>query len=315
MAWIIKRILTSILLVWIVASLVFLAIRLVPGDPAELMLSSGGITDARAIEELRGKLGLDRPVVDQYLDSFTRFLQGDLGRSLRDGTPVTQQVMTRLPRTLELIGLSALVAMLIGLPAGIHAGLHPRSILSRALLAASSLSMALPVFVTGAGLILLFSQTLRWIPAGGYIAFDRNPMQHLVIMIMPSLALGLGLAAILFRITRTSVLEVASKDYVQTAVAKGVRHQLIVVRHILRNAMIPIVTVFGLSLGSLLGGTVLVEHVFNYPGLSTYLIDAVNARDYPEVIGSILVISILFVGLNLVIDIIYGLLDPRARKS
>jgi peptide/nickel transport system permease protein len=316
MAWVLRRIGVSLLLIWIAASIVFLAIRFVPGDPAELLLSQGGMApDPSAIAALHEQLGLDQPIALQYLQSFQRLLHGDLGESLQDGSSVTHEIFLRLPRTLELIGVAALLAVLTGIPAGLAAALAPGRGLDRALATLSALALAVPVFVVGTLLVLLFAQILKWVPAGGFVPFDRNPLQHVVLLLMPAGTIALGLSATVFRMTRATVRDVAQKDYVRMARAKGVGRARILLHHVLRNALMPVITVLALNLGALLGGTVLVEYVFNYPGLSGMLVDAVNARDYPVVVGIVLVVSILFVSLNLIIDLLYGVLDPRVRHA
>lgn len=314
MIWLAKRLATSLVLIWAVATIVFLAIHLVPGDPAELLLSQGGTSpDPQQVAALRAKLGLDKPILVQYVDAMMRFAQGDLGRSLQDGAPVAGQIALRLPRTLELIGAAGLFAILVGIPLGTLAALRRGGPLDRILTGISGLALSVPVFVIGTLLVMIFAQQLRLVPAGGYVPFSQNPVQHLILLLMPALSIGLGLAATVMRMTRVAVLDVLMRDYVRTARAKGLKRGPILRRHVLRNAMMPVVTILALHLGALLGGTVLVEYVFNWPGLSGYLVSAVNARDYPEVVGIILVISVLFVGLNVAADALYVALDPRVR--
>lgn len=314
MIWLVKRLATSLVLVWAVATIVFLAIHLVPGDPAELLLSQGGTSpDPAQVAALRSKLSLDKPILVQYADAMLRFAQGDLGRSLQDGAPVAGQIALRLPRTLELIGAAGLFAILVGIPLGTLAALRRGGPVDRFLTGLSGLALSVPVFVIGTLLIMVFAQQLGLVPAGGYVPFTQNPVQHLILLLMPALSIGLGLAATVMRMTRVSVLDVLMRDYVRTARAKGLKRGPILRRHVLRNAMMPVVTILALHLGALLGGTVLVEYVFNWPGLSGYLVSAVNARDYPEVVGIILVISVLFVGLNVIADALYVALDPRVR--
>lgn len=314
--WIVRRLGVSIVLVWVVATIVFLAIRLVPGDPAELLLSQGGTApDAATVQELREQLGLDQPVLGQYLRDIRRAVQGDLGQSVQDGSPVADDIARRLPRTLELIGAAAVLAMLLGVPAGTWAAVRAGSLFDRAASGLSALALAVPVFVLGTLLVLLFAQRLHWVAAGGYVKLADNPVQHLLLLLMPALTIALGLAASVFRMTRSAVLDVSTRDWVRTARAKGVGEGRVLLHHMLRNAIMPVVTVVALHLGSLLGGTVLVEYVFNWPGLSGLLVDAVSARDYPEVVGIILVISVLFVGLNFLLDLLYAVLDPRVRQQ
>jgi peptide/nickel transport system permease protein len=316
MSWLVRRIGVAILLVWAVASIVFLAIRLVPGDPAELLLSQGGVApDPATVAELHEQLGLDRPVLAQYFDSFAHLLTGDLGRSLQDGSPVAGEIGRRLPRTLELIGFATVLAVLIGIPGGLFAAIGRHGPLDRIATWLSAFALAVPVFVVGTLLVLLFAQTLRWVPAGGYVSLADDPLGHLALLAMPAITIALGLSATVFRMTRAAVLDVTQRDFVRTARAKGLGQPRILLHHVLRNALMPVLTVIALHLGTLLGGTVLVEYVFNYPGLSGLLVEAVNARDYPIVEGVVLVISVLFVALNLVIDLLYAVLDPRVRAA
>lgn len=315
MNWILKRLATSLLLVWAVATLVFMAIHMVPGDPAELLMTQqGGSPDPAAVANLRAKLGLDQPILTQYAASMMRLVQGDLGVSLRDGTPITEQIALRLPRTLELIAAAGLIALVIGIPLGALAAVHHGRRADRIISQLAGLALAVPVFVIGTLFIMLFAQTLRWVPAGGFVPFWQDPVQHLVLLAMPAFSIGIGLSAMIVRMTRTAMIDVMSRDFVRTARAKGLSGRRVLIRHVLRNALTPVLTVFALQLGSLLGGTVLVEFVFNWPGLSGFLVSAVGARDYPEVVGIILVISILFVLLNVLVDILYAVLDPRVRQ-
>ncbi len=315
-AWLLRRLGLSIALVWMVATLVFLAIRLVPGDPAEMLLSQGGVgADPAAIQELREQLGLERPFLEQYAIDLAGAVRGRLGASLQDGSPVAETIGRRLPRTLELIAAATLIAVLLGVPAGTLAALRAGSLLDRALSALSALALSVPVFVLGTLLVLLFAQRLHWVAAGGYVPLAADPGQHLLLLLLPALTIAAGLAAAIFRMTRAAVLDVAAQDWVRTARAKGLGDGRILLHHMLRNAATPVVTIVALHMGSLLGGTVLIEYVFNWPGLSGMLVEAVYARDYPEVVGVILVISVLFVGLNLLLDIAYALLDPRVRHA
>jgi peptide/nickel transport system permease protein len=316
MSWLLRRCLTSMLLIWVVASIVFLAIRLIPGDPAELLLSQGGVApEPAAVAELRAELGLDRPVAAQYLASLQHLITGDLGRSLQDGTAVSAEIARRLPRTLELIGAAALLAALFGIPGGLLAATRQDRMLDRTSSFAAALAMAVPVFVVGTLLVLLFAQLLHLVPAGGYVPLASDPLRHITLLAMPALTIALGLTASVFRMTRAAVLDEQRRDHVRTAWAKGLTRRRVLLRHVLRNALMPVITVFALHLGTLLGGTVLVEYVFNYPGLSGLLVEAVNARDYPEVQGVVLVISVLFVVLNLAVDLLYAVLDPRIRHA
>lgn len=316
MLYILRKIGMAVVLLWIVATIVFASLHLVPGDPAELLLSAGGSApDPGAIAELRQRLGLERPLIEQYGGFLAGLAQGDLGTSLVDDYPVIDEIALRLPRTLELIGAAALISMLAAVPAGTAAALRRGGTFDRIASAAAALMLSVPVFVVGTLLVLVLAQWLRWLPAGGYVPLRQNPGQHFLLLLMPSLAIAQGLAAVLFRMMRASVLDVLSRDFVRTARAKGLRQRRILLRHVLRNAMTPVMTVLALHLGALLGGTVLVEYVFNWPGLSTPLLRAVDGRDYPMVVGIVLVVSALFLLLNLLVDLLYAVLDPRVRTG
>ena len=316
MAWFLRRLAISIGLVWVVATIVFLAIHLVPGDPAELLLSQGGVApDPGAVADLRSQLGLDRPILAQYADSMLRLLRGDLGNSLQDQSSVAQEIGRRLPRTLELIGAAMLLAVALGVPAGTMAAMRRGGWWDRVAGSLSGIALSVPVFVIGTVMVYVFAQRLHWVPAGGYVGFAQKPGLHLLVLAMPAAAIAIGLAAVVFRMTRAAVLDVAAQDYVRTARAKGVAPGRILRRHVLRNALLPVVTIIALHLGGLLGGTVLVEYVFNWPGLSGLLVSAVIARDYPGVVGVVFTISVLFVALNFAVDMLYALLDPRVRAA
>ena len=316
MRWFLRRIATCLVLAWAVSLVVFMTLHVVPGDPAELLLSTGGIAaDPVAVKELRIKLGLERPILDQYLSFLGGVMRGDLGTSLVDEFPVTKEIALRLPRTLELILAGTLIAVVLGIPAGTYAALHRGGLFDRIVSGAAALLLAIPVFVVGTLLVLVLAQMLKLMPAGGYVAFAQDPAKHLTLLILPAIAIAKSLAAVVFRMTRASVLDALSKDFVRTARAKGLAPSRVMLRHVIRNSLTPVVTVLGLHMGTLLGGTVLVEYVFNWPGLSTPLLRAVEARDYPMVVGIVLTISGLFLLINLVMDLVYAALDPRVRAA
>jgi peptide/nickel transport system permease protein len=316
MAWLLRRIAVSAVLLLAIATIVFLALHVVPGDPAEILLSTGGVSpDAASVAALRQRLGLDRPLAVQFLAFIGGVLRGDFGTSLVDDYPVASEIALRLPRTLELVGAGGFLAVLIGLPAGVAAALGRDGKFDRIASATAALLLAVPVFVLGTLLVLLFAQTLRWMPAGGYVPFARDPVQHLILLSLPAVAIAKGLIAIVFRMTRASVLDALARDHVRTARAKGLAPARVLLKHVVRNALSPVVTVLGLQMGTLLGGTVLVEYVFNWPGLSTPLLRAVEGRDYPMVVGIVLTVSGLFLLINLAMDLIYAVLDPRARAA
>ena len=315
MGWFLRRVAQSLVMLWVVISLVFLSIHFVPGDPAELLLAQdGGSPDPVMVEMLREELGLNRPLWEQYTQRMGDLLQGSLGTSIVDGSSVGQEVMRRLPRTLELIGAAGILSLLIGIPAGVLSALRPRSLFSKIAAVLAGTAQSIPVFVVGTLFVILFATILGWLPAGGFTPFGRDPGRHMILLIMPAATIALGLSAIVFRITRASMLDVLPLDFIRTARAKGVPARRVIIRHALRNALMPVITVFALQLGGLLAGTVLVETVFNWPGLSGMLVAGVNARDYPVVTGVIVVVSAFYIGLNLLVDVIYGLTDPRVRK-
>ena len=311
-----RRCVVAILLVWVVATIVFSILHLIPGDPAVLLSSSGGVMPPpEAIEALREKMGLNRPILEQYFSYLGGILKGDLGRSFQDGYPIADEIWTRLPRTIELILASTLLAIIIGLPLGAAAATRRGTVLDRLLSWLAGLQLSVPVFVIGTLMILLFAQTLRWVPAGGHVPFADDPMRHLIHLAMPAVTIAIGLSAVIFRMARSTVIETQERDWVRTARAKGLPWKTVRRRHVVRNALGPVLTVVGLNVGTLLGGTVLVEYVFNWPGLSGFLVNAVEQRDYPAVQSIILVISFLFIMINLAVDLLYSVLDPRIRHS
>ncbi len=314
--WLLKRFALSLVLLWLVATILFLSIRLVPGDPAEALLNfgGGGAPDPAAIALMRERLGLNEPLLSQYLKTFVGFAQGDLGKSLQDGSSVGELISIRLPRTLELVAAASIISTLIGVSSGAYAAARNGGFFDKISSAVSALSMAVPIFVTGTVLVLFLSRALQLLPAGGFIDFSEDPVRHLQMIIMPAVTLSLGLTASIFRITRASALETSQRDYVRTAHAKGVAPRLVFTRHVLRNAMLPVITVIALNLGSMLGGSVLVEYIFNWPGLASFTVAAVSSRDYPVVVSSVLVISAMLIGLNFIVDVIYVRLDPRTTR-
>ncbi len=310
------RVLIALVLVWLVSTLVFLVLHLVPGDPAELLLASGNTApDPEAVAALREQMGLNRPIYEQYLTFLWDLLHLDFGTSLRDGASIGPELALRLPRTLELIVAASIIAALIGVPLGTLAAMRAGGIADKITSASASLALSTPVFVVGTAAILVFAQWLGWVSAGGYVPFAEDPVRHIKLLLMPACTIALGLSAVLMRMTRASVLEVLERDYVRTARAKGVSRRRIIWRHVVRTALVPVVTILGLEMGTLIGSTVLIEYVFNWPGISGYLVRAVEARDYPEVVGIVLIISFIFVFLNLLVDITYALLDPRVKLA
>jgi ABC-type dipeptide/oligopeptide/nickel transport system permease component len=305
----------SLLLILLVETIVFSLIHLLPGDPVMVILGSEHTPDPAVIQAVRAQLGLDQPLPVQYVRWLSKLMRGDLGESLVDGSSVSDAIAERLPRTLELVGVAMALATLFGIPLGIFAALRWNQGWDRLLSVLGTLGISTPVFVVGALLVLVFGVTLRWLPVAGYTPITDSWTEHLRRLTLPAITLALGPMAIITRMTRSSMLEVLRQDYVRTARAKGMREWLVVTRHMLRNALVPIVTVIGLQMGTLIGGSVLVEYIFNWPGLSTLLITSLGRRDYPMVQGVILTSASLFILFNMLVDMSYGYLDPRVRYS
>jgi peptide/nickel transport system permease protein len=312
--YIARRVIIALGLVYAATTIIFLVIHVIPGDPAVLLLSGGGVDPSpEVVAAMQRRLGLDQSIATQYVKYLTALMHGDFGYSFQDDYPVADEIANRLPRTIELIASSSLLSVMIGIPLGIMAALRHGRESDRILSFGAGLMLSVPVFVVGTLMVLLFAQKLHWVPAGGFVTWSRDPIQHLIYLIMPAITIAVGFSAVIFRMTRTSVLETLQRDWVRTARAKGLPGRVVIARHVVRNALAPVMTIVGLHMGTLLGGTVLVEYVFNWPGLSGLLIVAVENRDYPEVQGIVLVISFLFIMLNLLVDLLYSVLDPRIR--
>lgn len=309
-----SRLLTALAQLLAIATIVFSIMYVMPGDPVMLLLGRDSNPTPEAIAAMRHQLGLDQPVMTQYLHWLGGVMQGNLGNSL-DGYPVSEFVASSMPKTLELAFAAILIAAIIGVPLGIAAALNRGKFLDGLLTSLSTIGISVPVYILGSLLILLFSLQLGWLPSSGYTDISRNAFLHFQKLTLPAITLGLGLAASIARMTRSSMLEILGRDFVRSLRARGMRERRVIWRHVLRNAAIPIVTIVGLQLGNLMGGTVLVEALFNWPGLSTLLVTAVSNRNYPLVQGSILTIAALFIVINLCVDVLYSLLDPRIRRK
>ena len=289
----------------------FALLHLTPGDPIDAMMAES--VDASVKETLRRELGLDRPLAEQYVRWMGRLLRGDLGRSIRNGEPVMENVSRRLRPSLQLAGMAMGVSLLIAFPIGIVSAARRNTSVDRAGTTFALFGICMPNFLLALLLIFFFGVTLRWLPISGYTDPFDEPLAGVRSLVLPALTLGLALAAVVMRTLRSSLLEALGEDYVRTARAKGVSEWGIIRGHVLKNAMIPVVTVLGLQLGTLIGGAVVTEYVFALPGVGRLVVDAVFARDYPLVQGVVLLIAIGFIVSNLVVDLLYGLLDPRIR--
>jgi len=298
-----------------VALVTFILMRSVPGDVVTSLLGDVQDVTPERLAELRRMFGLDLPIHVQFGQWLGAVLQGDLGSSLRTGRSIAGDIALRFPVTLQLTLMSLTIALALALPIGVTAaryrGRWPDYLGSAFVL----VGLALPNFFLAILLILLFSLHLGWLPPAGYVPLLENPGENMRRMLLPSLSLGLILAAATTRIMRSTMLEVLGRDYVRTARAKGLEERVVTLRHALRNALIPVVTVVGLQFGSLLGGTVIIEQVFSLPGIGRFALEGINLRDYPVVQGAVLVIAAAFVFVNLLVDVIYALIDPRVRYA
>jgi ABC-type dipeptide/oligopeptide/nickel transport system permease component len=311
--YVVRRLLLALPVLLGVSILVFGVLHLAPGDPAQIML--GAQATREDVERLRRDLGLEQPLVVQYLRWMGHVLRGDLGRSIPLGREVLPEVLLRFRATLILTGGALVIAILLGLPAGILSATRQYTWLDRISMGVAVSGQSLPVFWTGIMLIIVFALTLRWFPSAGMTSpygasGAADLLWHLV---LPALTLGTASAAALARLTRSSVLEIIRQDYVRSARAKGLAERRVVLRHVLKNAVNPIITVLGLQVGYLLGGAILTETVFSWPGLGSMMVRAIQARDYPLVQGGVLLIATTFVVVNLAVDLLYALFDPRIR--
>ncbi|MHB1006395.1 MAG: ABC transporter permease [Chloroflexota bacterium] len=310
-AYILKRLISLAPVLMVVALVVFGILRLTPGDPAAVML--GDNATATDIERLRRTLGLDQPLPVQFVSWMANILRGDLGYSIFLDRPVTQAIAERLQPTILLTLYALIIAVSIALPAGAIAAARQGSWLDRALMVFSLLGVSLPEFLTGMLMIMVFAVALGWMPSEGYRPLSDGLFENFRSLLMPAIALGMSQAALIARTTRASVLEVLKQDYVQTARAKGLSERAVMWRHVLRNAALPIATVVGLSYAVLMGGAIIVETVFNLPGMGRLVINSVMRRDYPVVQGVVLFVAMIYVGVNLAVDILYKWLDPRVK--
>lgn len=298
-----RRLVLTIPVLLGVATLVFSLIHLIPGDPAQAML--GDAAPQADVEELRQRLGLDRPLLEQYGAFLKGLTKGDLGTSLRTGLPVTDQIVERMPATIELAAAAMFVAIAFAMPLGIIAAVRRGTAVDHAAMTLSLAGVSVPNFWLGPLLAIVFAVELGWLPVSG-----RGTWAHLV---LPAVSLGAALAAILARMTRATMLEELREQYVQAARARGVSRFRAVLRHAFRNSLIPVVTLLGLQFGAVLTGAVITETIFAWPGIGRLLIQSIGFRDYPLVQGCILLIALTYVGVNLVTDMLYGVLDPRIR--
>ena len=329
--YILRRLLQAIPTVLGISIMIFVLMRIVPGDPASIILDPKTPPEAR--EAFRRAYGLDRPIYVQYWIFFKNAVQGDLGRSFRSGTSVTSEVLAAAPGTIELTLTATIISVILGVVAGIFAAVDKNSAVDYTSMVTATIGMSMPVYWLGLLLIMLFAVKLRLLPVAGridsrlyftpesgFLILDalrqadwtafRSVLGHLV---LPSVTLGFAGSALIARMTRTAMLEVMMEDFITTAKGKGLQHSVVVMRHALKNALLPVITVVGTQVGYLLGGAVLTETVFNWPGLGSLLVSAIFSRDYPIVQGTVLFICVTFVVVNLLVDTTYAIVDPRVR--
>jgi peptide/nickel transport system permease protein len=309
--YLLRRLLATVPVLVAVAVTIFLLLRLTPGDPAAVIAGE----DARPehLEKIREHLGLNRPIHAQFIAWLGRLVQGDFGTSIISGTPVLEMILGRIEPTFSVAIGTIVLSVLLAIPMGVLAAAHRGTLIDRAVVAVSVLGFSVPVFVIGYALIQLFAIELKWFPVQGFRSITEGfgPFVHRIVL--PTLTLTLLYIALITRITRTSLLEVLGEDFIRTARAKGISGAAVLLRHALRNAAVPIVTVIGIGFALLITGVVVTESVFNLPGIGRLTIDAVLARDYPVIQGVTLLASLLYVAVNLLIDLSYVLLDPRIR--
>jgi peptide/nickel transport system permease protein len=311
--YIVKRLLSLVPVLLGVSIIVFFLVRLIPGSALEMYMGTQVEATPAQMAELKRIFGEDRPVPVLYVEWLGRLLHGDLGVSLRTGRPVLNDIVSRLPLSLELTLMALFLALLIGIPQGIFASLKRNpfgDVINRIV---GLLGLSLPQFWLAALMVLAFSGFRGWIPMGNYVKFTADPLKNLQMLFLPSLSIGIGLAAVIMRYTRNSMLEVLQMDYIRTAKAKGLKYRVVILRHALKNAILPVITVAGFNTGYLLGGAIVIEEVFALPGMGRLALYAIYQRDYPVIQGIVLVIATIFVLVNLVTDLIYAFVDPRVR--
>ena len=311
-AYLAGRLVSLIPVLWGVSVVVFLLVHLLPGDAVQMFLGTQVALGPQQMDELRRLFGIDKPLPLQYLDWIGRVLRGDFGISLRTGQPVLPTILARLPISIEITLLALAAALVIALPMGVVAALRRGTAVDALVTAVGLVGLSVPNFWLAAMLLILLAN-LPIASVGVYVRFSANPVANLTVMVLPALSLGLSLAAVIMRFVRSSLLEVLGEDYVRTARAKGLVERIVIDRHALRNALIPVITVIGFQAGYLLGGTVVIEEVFALPGMGRLALNAIGQRDYPVIQGVVLLIAGLFVLTNLAVDVLYSVVDPRVR--
>ena len=312
-AYILRRLLALIPTLFFASLIVFVTVRLIPGSVIDLMLAQNPLAAEKDRAAIEGALGLDWPMYIQYFRWAGDVLQGDLGRSLWQDTPVTHELLARMPVTLELALLAMVVSIVVALPIGVYSAIRQDTASDYVMRSFSILMLAIPSFWLGTLVMVFPSIWWGWAPELKYTPFFEDPIANLRQMLLPAVILGLSLAAVTMRLMRTTMLEVLRQDYIRTAWAKGLNERLVVARHALRNALIPVVTLLGLEFAGVIGGAVILELIFVIPGMGSLLLDAVSSRDYPIITGIFLVVGVCVMLINLLVDLSYGVLDPKVR--
>lgn len=306
-----KRLVAVIPILLGITAVSYFLTRTIPGDLVAVMLGTN--TDPVVAAQLRHKLNLDRPIVEGYVVWLGHLVQGDLGESLRSGRPIGEDMGTRYGRTAQLTVAAMILALAVGIPLGILAAVRRNRPTDQTISSTALLGVSTPDFWLAFLLILIFAVWLRWLPPAGYASPLEKPSLFLKLLILPALTLGFQVTGILTRFTRSAMLEVLSQDFIRTARSKGVAERAVMYKHALRNALVPITTVIGLNVGFLLGGTVIVETIFGWPGVGSLAVTAINQRDYPVVQATVMLFAFTFVMVNLIVDLLYGAIDPRIR--
>lgn len=311
----VRRMLYGVIVLALMLVFVFAVMRLVPGDAVELQLADAGAVSEEQIQAMKHELGLSDPMPVQLAKWVGNAVQGDLGSSLWSDEPVAETIFDRLPVTFELTALAMLIAMVIGIPAGVFAAVRRNTWVDNGIRIGSVIGVSIPNFWLGLMLLTLLSLWFNWIPPLGYRSLFDDPWTNLQQVFLPSLALGVAVSASLARLTRSAVLEVLQADFVRTVRAKGLSERGVVFRHALRNSLISVVTLIGLQIGALLGGTVILESIFSLPGMGSLIFEAVSRRDYPVIQAAVLVYGGTFIAVNILVDLAYGWIDPRVRPA
>lgn len=311
--YIFRRLLSLIPVLLGVSIIVFFLVRLIPGSALQMYLGTQVEATPEQMEELRRIFGEDKPIPVLYIEWLGRLLHGDLGYSLRTGRQVLPDILQRLPLSFELTIFALFLALLIGIPLGIIGAVKKNPILDIVIRITGLLGLSLPQFWLASLMVIAFSGFRGFIPMGNYIPFTQAPLENIRMMLLPSLAIGIGLAAVIMRYMRNSMLEVMQMDYIRTAQAKGLKRKVVISRHALKNAILPVITIAGFNTGYLLGGAIVIEEVFALPGMGRLVLYAIYQRDYPLIQGIVLIIALMFVLINLLTDLLYAAIDPRIR--